>query len=84
MCADKSWCRLSSYLFGATSNSSYGDAAELSADFIWNQLYNGTIILDTIDLKSCKQSEVVLSYNSGMVIEGLADMATRNDTWAAR
>ena len=75
---------LSTYLYGATLNQTYGAAAELAAEFVWNQLYNGTIILDTITLSNCKQSSTLNSYNSGMVIEGLSDLQTYNMTWTPR
>ncbi|EKM60794.1 uncharacterized protein PHACADRAFT_179974 [Phanerochaete carnosa HHB-10118-sp] len=75
---------LSSYLATATGNQTYAAAAELSAEFIWNHLYNGTIILDGIDLHSCNVSSGVLSYNSGHTIEGLADISSRDQTWVPR
>ena len=75
---------LSTYLFEATLNQTYSTAAESAAEFIWNQLYNGTIILDTITLSNCEQSSTLNSYNSGMVIEGLSDLQTYNMTWTPR
>ncbi|EKM50197.1 uncharacterized protein PHACADRAFT_213947 [Phanerochaete carnosa HHB-10118-sp] len=75
---------LSSYLATATSNQTYATAAELSAEFIWNQLYNGMIIMDTITVANCATNDVTLSYNSGKTIEGLADLAQRNSVWTSR
>ena len=75
---------LSSYMSNATQNDTYQQAAELSAEFIWNELYNGTIILDGINLTDCSNTATILSYNSGVTIEGLADLASRNSTWTSR
>ena len=67
-----------------TSNQTYAAAAELSAEFIWNHLFNGTIILDTLDLGTCDIPSYILSYNSGKTIEGLSDIARKNSTWTSR
>ena len=63
----------------------YATAAELSAGFIKNHMYNGTIIIDTYDLTVCGVVEPFspYTYNSAFYIEGLAVWAnvTKNDTW---
>lgn len=64
--------RLSAHLLEATKESKYRDAAELSATFIKSQLYNGTIIIDTITLANCAVSELPVTYNPGFFIEGLS------------
>ena len=56
----------------------------MSAEFIWNNLYNGTVILDLITVANCSTTNVLASYNSGMTIEGYADLASRNGTWTSR
>lgn len=50
----------------------YRDAAELSARFIRSQLFDGNIIKDGIALVNCSHSHIILTYNSGYYIEGLA------------
>ncbi|KAI0029388.1 hypothetical protein K488DRAFT_88780 [Vararia minispora EC-137] len=68
---------LSAYLFNTTGNATYSMAANLSATFIQQQLYNDEIILDSLDLASCAQASVATSYSfdSGLVIEGLSAWA---------
>ena len=76
---------LCSYLFRVTRNQTYASAAILSAEFVWNHLYDGQIILDTISLDDCSINNFgPLSYNSGKFIEGISDIALRNSTWASR
>ena len=69
-----------------TKNQTYAEAAELSAEFIFAQLYDNDagIIWDSIDVGSCNVIRSALSYNSGKVIEALADMAQWNTTWTSR
>ncbi|KAI0074074.1 hypothetical protein K474DRAFT_1710153 [Panus rudis PR-1116 ss-1] len=76
---------LSAHLYEATKDNKYGDAAELSAAFIKNHLYNGTIIMDTITLAGCANNGLSVTYNSGFFIEGLSVYAnvTGNSTWTA-
>ena len=59
--------------------------AELSAQFIRSQLYNGTIILDTISISDCSMQPKVVSYNTGLFLEGLSIYAdiTNNTSWVA-
>ncbi|KAI0085366.1 hypothetical protein BDY19DRAFT_1021666 [Irpex rosettiformis] len=74
---------LSAHLYEQTSTSQYLSAASLSAAFISNHLYNGTIILDEIDLETCNTSTELVTYNSGFTIEGLSilvDVVPRNTT----
>lgn len=71
----KSSSSLSSDIFNVTSNATHGLAAELSAEFIWNHLYNGTIIMDTMNLQDCSYTPTTLAtYNSGKTIEGLSNL----------
>lgn len=76
-------CRLSARLYEKTDNQTYANAAELSAQFITSQLYNGTIILDSVSLMDCSLGHDLVTYNSGLFIEGLSVYAdiTRNATW---
>ncbi|KAI0766231.1 hypothetical protein BC629DRAFT_1647411, partial [Irpex lacteus] len=67
---------LSAHLHTATSNTTYLTAANLSASFILNQLFNGQVVLDTITLANCFTTQDVVSYNSGFVIEGLSLLAS--------
>ena len=76
-----SWNRLSARLYEATGDEKYHDAAELSAQFIKNHLYNGVIILDTLVLSDCSLQTGALTYNSGFTIEGISALATKNDSW---
>lgn len=59
----------------------YGQAAELSAEFIKNQLYNGIIVLDTITLQDCTTQTSIVTYNSGFAIDGIAVLASKNNSW---
>ncbi|KZV77392.1 hypothetical protein PENSPDRAFT_747118 [Peniophora sp. CONT] len=64
---------LSAYLFEATGNTTYKDAARLSLQFIKNQLWNGTIVYDTIRLSDCViDTGTILTYNQAWLIEGLS------------
>ncbi|KAJ3489917.1 hypothetical protein NLI96_g1806 [Meripilus lineatus] len=76
---------LSAHLSELTGNTTYRDAAELSATFIKNNLYNGTVILDSIDLQSCNVTTDTLSSDSGFYIEGLTIHAnlTQSQEWAS-
>ncbi|KAI0084764.1 hypothetical protein BDY19DRAFT_1051104 [Irpex rosettiformis] len=69
---------LSAYLYSRTHNTTYLTSATLSATFIFNQLFNDVIIIDTIALTNCFTSPEVVSYNSGFVIEGLSVLAAEN------
>lgn len=75
--------RLSAYLYEATNQQQYYNAATLSAQFIKSQLYNGTIILDTVNVADCSLKPFVLTYNSGFFIEGLSVYAnhTGSSDW---
>jgi hypothetical protein len=77
---------LSAYLYEATKDQKYLQVAELSAEFIKNHMYNGSIILDTFDLTVCgppDSGDAAITYNSAFFIEGLAVLAnvTNNATW---
>ncbi|KAI0314970.1 hypothetical protein OF83DRAFT_1134358 [Amylostereum chailletii] len=76
---------LSAYLFEATSNETYGSAANLSASFIRNHLYNGTIIADGFDVVQCRNTPGIYTYNSGFAIEGLSvwGNASKVETWSS-
>ena len=54
----------------------YLSAATLSTTFITKQLYNGTAILDTIDIGTCSLSMFLATYNSGFTIDGLSVLAS--------
>ncbi|KAJ7500040.1 hypothetical protein FB451DRAFT_1549486 [Mycena latifolia] len=67
---------LSALLAEATSDAIYLEAATQSADFIHAHLYNvRNMVQDGIDARanmSCSIASVEASYNSGLMIEGLA------------
>ena len=77
---------LSSLLYKATNNATYSAAAISSAEFIWNQLYNGSIILDAIYLHNCSIPTPVdlITYNSGKFLEARCDISQWTSTWLPR
>ncbi|KAI0029035.1 Six-hairpin glycosidase-like protein [Vararia minispora EC-137] len=80
---------LSAYLYEGTKNQTYLDIAQLTAEFMRNHMYNGTIILDTFDVTVCGGPDTgepgVFTYNEAFYIEGLAVLAnvTGNSTWTS-
>ncbi|KAJ7573694.1 hypothetical protein C8J56DRAFT_1173436 [Mycena floridula] len=70
----------SALLADATSNSTYLDAAQASADFIHAHLFNvQSIVQDSISARqsdSCSVSSGTGPYNQGLMIEGLAVLAS--------
>ncbi|KZV73153.1 hypothetical protein PENSPDRAFT_683186 [Peniophora sp. CONT] len=76
---------LSAYLSEETNNTdtAYGQAAQLSLNFIIDHLWNGTIVYDGIYSDSCNLSEPApWTLNQAWFVEGLSVWAnvTRNDT----
>ena len=63
---------LSAHLYEQTSITQYLSAANLSSTFIVNHLYKAGIIMDQIDLGTCKLPQLFVTYNSGYTIEGLS------------
>ena len=60
-------------MFAATKNDTYLSAAELSAQFVQAQLFNGTVIVDRIDVASCGRVNLeAATYTTGLAIEGLS------------
>ncbi|KAI0810854.1 glycosyl hydrolase family 76-domain-containing protein [Irpex lacteus] len=74
---------LSAQLYEQTSNATYLSTAILSADFVLNQLYNGVLILDNMDLGTCTKSSLIFTYNSGFTIDGLSSLASANNSYKA-
>lgn len=72
---------LSAHLYEQTFDEEYLSAAVLSATFISDQLYNGVVILDTIDLGTCTRSMLLKTYNSGLTIDGLSVLAGLNRSY---
>ncbi|KAF7333712.1 Glycoside hydrolase family 76 protein [Mycena venus] len=66
---------LSALLAEATSDQMYLDAATQTADFVHAHLYNiNNLVQDSISSRandSCAVNEVVMPYNSGLMIHGL-------------
>ncbi|KAI0085312.1 hypothetical protein BDY19DRAFT_996855 [Irpex rosettiformis] len=87
--AQSMWALVSAYLVTAatTGTRPSGDVV-ISAmcngvAFISNHLYDGTIILDEIDLGTCNTSTELVTYNSGYTVKGLSvlvDVVPRNTT----
>ncbi|THU80574.1 hypothetical protein K435DRAFT_785372 [Dendrothele bispora CBS 962.96] len=79
---------LSALLAEATSNQTYLSAASQSSDFILNHLTDASnILLDGLYANSCSNNgNPILSYNSGLGIEGLAILSsqTNNSTMNQR
>ena len=74
---------LSARLYEETSNSQYLSVASLSADFIINQLYNGVIIQDGMNLGDCQTSLGPYTYSSGLTIDGLSSLTAFNSSYAS-
>ena len=77
------YCRLSAYLYEATRQKKYRDAAELSAHFLRTHLYNNTVVIDRMDVMRCnKTASQAQTYVTGLMIEGMSVLAntTRNAT----
>lgn len=68
-------------MYEITDDPKYQEAAELSAAFIQNHLYNGLIIIDSISLATCSTQTDIITYNSGFTIDGLSVLATKNSSW---
>lgn len=77
--------RLSAHLLELTLESRYASVAELTAQFIRSHLFNGTIVLDMIDLPTCRGFDTTLTYDSGFAIEGLGVYAsvTKDPMWSS-
>ncbi|VDB95869.1 unnamed protein product [Peniophora sp. CBMAI 1063] len=73
---------LSAYLFEATNETVYSEAAQLSVDFMIHHLWNGTIVYDMFNLNTCTPHPNPLTVNQAGFIEGLAVWAnvTKNAT----
>ncbi|KAJ7114693.1 hypothetical protein C8R44DRAFT_629916, partial [Mycena epipterygia] len=71
---------LSALLAEPTSDPVYLQAAEQSTDFIHAHLFNAQhVVLDSISGNandSCALTSIMESYNSGLMIEGLAILAS--------
>ena len=75
---------LSARLLERTGDPKYRTAVELSAQFVKSHLYNGAVILDTITLSDCQNTNQVITYNTGYFLEGLSIYVnvTGNSTWS--
>ncbi|KZV77382.1 hypothetical protein PENSPDRAFT_183635 [Peniophora sp. CONT] len=73
---------LSAYLYEQTGDTVYQAAAQLSLDFITNQLLTDGIVYDTFTPNNCKKDATLLTLNQAFFVEGLAVLAnvTRNAT----
>jgi hypothetical protein len=76
--------RLSAHLAEATGNSTYADAALLSATFLRNQMtdLSGLIYFD-IELDNCVVNQELQSLNSGYAIQAWSVVADvkKDDQW---
>ena len=67
--------RVSAYLYEATKNQTYRDAASSSQRFIQTQLMDTTtgLVRDLIDLSNCRyENELILTYNTGLYLEAVS------------
>ncbi|KAG1745167.1 endo-1,6-alpha-mannosidase [Suillus lakei] len=79
---------LSAYLASTTRNSTYTNAAILSANFIKTTNMNSEdLVLDTINAQDCTRSSSswLFTYNTGKYIEGLSVLAfvTGDTSWTS-
>lgn len=74
---------MSAYLYQYTSNQTYNSAAELSVQFMRNQLYDGNYIGQTLSVNNCSRAMESFSFNSGFYIEALSVHASMNSTWTS-
>lgn len=74
---------MSAYLYQYTSNQTYNSAAELSLQFLRNQLYDGNYIGNTLFVNNCTRYMESASYSSGFYIEALSVHAGANSTWTS-
>ena len=73
------WLSLSALLYNATSNPIFANAAQTTAAFIRNHLFNGTVVFNSITLANCMiQAHPLFSSSSGLFIEGLAHLAAKD------
>ncbi|KAI0766239.1 hypothetical protein BC629DRAFT_1596400 [Irpex lacteus] len=64
---------LSAYLLEATNETEYRQAADLSSQFLVSQLYNHSVILEFVNLTSCKRTNTEAHIlQTGLLIEGLS------------
>ena len=64
--------RLSAYLFEATNDTLYSDAAQLSVDFIFNHMWNRSFVFDLLTLPDCTNSSKPITLNQAGLVEGQA------------
>ncbi|KAG2109921.1 uncharacterized protein F5147DRAFT_141478 [Suillus discolor] len=79
---------LSAYLASTARNSTYTDAAILSADFIKaSNMNSGDLVLNTINAQdcTCSSSSWLFTYNTGKYIEGLSVLGfvTGDTSWTS-
>ncbi|KZV69020.1 hypothetical protein PENSPDRAFT_493749 [Peniophora sp. CONT] len=80
---------LSAHLWEATGNTTYLDAAEKSADFMYNHMYSQSdqIIVDSYNIGTCGSNNLSLTYNQGFLLEGLSILSSTpvsdNSTWSS-
>lgn len=75
---------LSAHLSAITSNGTFGSAAQLSAQFIQSQLYDGTLVQDSITLSDCAKTSdpaQIMADESGFFIEGLSVLSRQDTSW---
>ncbi|VDB95867.1 unnamed protein product [Peniophora sp. CBMAI 1063] len=80
-----SFLMLSAYLFEATNQSFYREAAQLSVDFMIRHMWNGTLVVDTLHLTDCSVDVDPVTLDQAGYIEGLSVWAnvTQNATLVA-
>ncbi|KAJ3528643.1 hypothetical protein NM688_g7968 [Phlebia brevispora] len=73
---------LSARLYDIFGEPKYADAASLAASFLQSQLYNNTVLLDSIDPTDCTITNTTDSFSQGWAIEGLSVFGTTNSTFS--
>ncbi|VDB95868.1 unnamed protein product [Peniophora sp. CBMAI 1063] len=73
---------LSAYLFEATNQSYFSDAAQLSMDFMIRHMWNGAFVVDTFRLRDCSLDPKPCTLDQAGFVEGLSVWAniTQNAT----
>jgi hypothetical protein len=75
---------MAAYFYEIQPSDQYKMVADLSIEFIMSRLWNGTIVLDTFDPRTCTTTTntTIITLNSAYFIEGLSVWAnvTGNST----
>lgn len=70
-------------MYELTGNETYHNAAGLSANFVRAQLYNGSVIGDTMNMSDCSITLAPASFDTGFFIEALSVLADKDSSWSS-